>query len=121
MAVALSHWQMVTELVRDVAFSPRQAGRIADAVIGARWGRRPRRYTDYLATARLRQSGAGFASPLLAVSDEQLARADADIGWRLDPAGRAAAKAMRDSEFGAAPFRLTAYGIERIGIRQVKA
>src|ERR1700756_1099019 len=99
MTVALAHRQMVTELVRDVAFSHRQAGRIADAILGARWGRRPRRYADYLATARLRQSGAGFASPLLAVTDEQLARADADIGWRPDLAGRAAAKAMRDAEF----------------------
>ena len=121
MAVALSHRQMVAELVRDVAFSPRQAGRIADAVIGAHWGRRPRRYADYLSDAGLRQSGAGFASPLLAVTDEQLARADADIGWRPDLAGRAAAKAMRDAEFGAAPFRLTAYGIERTGIQQVKS
>jgi len=115
----LSHRQMVTELVRDVAFSPRQADRIADAIIAARWGRRPRRYADHLAAARLRQTGTGFASPFLTVADEQFARADADIGWRLDLAGRAAAKAMRDAEFGPAPFRLTAYGIERI--QQVKA
>lgn len=121
MAAALSHRQMVTELVRDVAFSRRQAGRIADAIIAARWGRRPRRYTDYLVIARLRQSGAGFRGPLLTVTDKQLAHADADIGWRLDCAGRAAAKATRDAEFGAAPFRLTAYGIERIRIQQVKA
>ncbi|GAA0295238.1 hypothetical protein GCM10009087_01240 [Sphingomonas oligophenolica] len=113
MSTALSHQHIVIELVRDAAFSTHLAGKIADAVIAARWGRRPRRYADYLATARIRQSGAGFASPLLAVTDEQLARADADIGWRLDPAGRAAAKAARDAEFGAAPFRLTAYGIER--------
>jgi len=104
---------MVTELVRDAAFSSRQAGRIADAILRARWGRGPRTHADYLAVARRRQKGAGFSSPLLSVTDEQLARADADIGWRLDLAGRATAKAMRDAEFGPAPFRLTAYGLER--------
>jgi hypothetical protein len=113
MATALSHQCVVTELVRDAAFSGRQANRVADAIVRARWGRRPRAYGHYLAAARLRQSGAGFVSPLLSVTDEQLARADADIGWRLDLAARAAAKALRDAEFGAAPFRLTSYGIER--------
>jgi hypothetical protein len=40
-----------------------------------------RTYADCLAEARVRQAGAGFASPLLSVTDEQLAIADAQIGW----------------------------------------
>lgn len=43
-------------------------------------------FSDHLAEARARQSGAGFASPLLTVTDEELARADAMIGWRLQRA-----------------------------------
>lgn len=113
MAATLSHQRVVDELVRDTSFSGAEARRIADAIIGARWGRRPRSYAHYLAAARRRQAGAGFVGPLLTVTDEQLARADANIGWRLDLAGRAASKALRDAEFGAAPFRLTAYGLER--------
>ena len=113
MAAALSHQCMVIELIRDAAFSGYQASRVADAIISARWGRRPRTRAHYLAAARVRQAGSGFASPLLSVTDEQLTRADADIGWRLDREGRAAAKAARDDEFGAAPFRLTGYGLER--------
>jgi hypothetical protein len=114
MTIALSRQYVVAELVRDVAFSARQAGRIADTIVRARWDRGSRTYGHYLAAARRRQTGAGFASPLLTVTDEQLARADADIGWRLDCDGRAAAKAVRDARFGAAPFRLTGYGLERI-------
>ena len=113
MASAQSHQYMVTELVRDAALSNHQAARIADAILRARWARSPRTHADYLAAARRRQKGGGFSSPLLTVTDEQLARADADIGWRLDLAARAATKAMRDTEFGPAPFRLTAYGLER--------
>lgn len=105
---------IVTELVRDTTLSTRQASKVADTIIRTQWDRQPRTYGHYLATARRRQTGAGFASPLLTVTDEQLARADADIGWRLDHDGRAAAKAARDAEFGAAPFRLTSYGLERI-------
>ena len=104
---------IVTELVRDTTLSTGQASKVADTIIRAHWDRRPRTYGQYLATARRRQTGAGFASPLLTVTDEQLARADADIGWRLDCDGRAGAKAARDAEFGAAPFRLTSYGLER--------
>ena len=113
MATALSHQRVVDELIRDTRFSRVEASRVADAIIGARWGRRPQDYSHYLAAARFRQSGAGFAGPLLTVTDEQLARADTDIAWRLDPAAGAAAKAKRDAEFGPAPFRLTAYGLER--------
>jgi hypothetical protein len=105
---------MLIELIRDAAFSGCQASRVADAIVRARWGRRPRTHAHYLAAARVRQTGAGFASPLLSVTDERLARADADIGWRLDRDGRAAARAARDAEFGAAPFRLTGYGLERV-------
>ena len=103
---------MVAELVRDAAFPSREALRIADAILRARWGRRPPTRADHLVVARRRQKGAGFASVFLTVTDEQLAQADADIGWRLDLAARVAAKAVRDAEFGAAPFRLTAYGVE---------
>ena len=114
MAAVRSYQCVVAELVRDAAFSRHQAGRIADAIIRARWSRRPPTHAHYLAAARIRQSGAGFAGPLLTTTDEQLARADADIGWRLDFAARTAAKAERDAEFGAAPFRLTGYGLERL-------
>jgi hypothetical protein len=110
---AFSHDMIVAEIIHDTCLSVYHAGKAADVIIGARWGRRPRTYADHLATARIRQRGAGFANPLLSVTDEQLARADANIGWRLDLAGRAATKAMRDAEFGRAPFRLTAYGLER--------
>ncbi len=113
MTPGISHQRVVTELVRDAGFSSHQASSIADAIVKARWGYRPRTYGHYYAAARRRQKGAGFASAFLTVTDEQLARADADIGWRLDLAGRAASKGLRDAEFGAAPFRLTAYGIER--------
>ena len=105
---------IVAELIRDTALSARQASKVADTIMRARWDRRPRTYGHYLAAARRRQTGAGFASPLLTATDEQLARADADIGWRLDNDGRAAAKAARDAKFGAAPFRLTGYGLERM-------
>ena len=105
---------IVTELVRDTTLSTRQASKVADTIIRAHWARRPRTYGQYIAPARLRQTGAGFASPLLTMTDDQLAKADADIGWRLDCDGRAAAKAARDAEFGAAPFRLTGYGLERV-------
>lgn len=114
MATAQSRQCIVTELVRDAAFSGYQASRVAEAIVRARWTRRPRTNAHYLAAARIRQSGAGFASPLLSVTDERLARADADIEWRLDLAARAAAKGERDAEFGAAPFRLTGFGLERI-------
>ena len=114
MAPALSHRCVVAELVRDAAFSNREANRVADAIVKLRWRHRPRLYAHYLAIARVRQSGAGFSSPLLTVTDEQLARADAAIGWRLDPIARAAAQDARDQLYGAAPFRLTGYGIERI-------
>lgn len=113
MASTLSHQRVVAELVRDAAFSRCQADRVAGVIVRAGWGRPPRAFPHYLAAARFRQTGAGFASPLLTVTDEQLARADADIGWRLDCDGRAAAKAARDAEFGVAPFRLTGYGLER--------
>lgn len=105
---------IVAELARDTTLSARQASKVADTIIRARWDRQPRTYGHYLAKARRRQAGAGFASPFLTITDEQLARADADIGWRLDYDGRAAAKAARDAEFGAAPFRLTGYGLERM-------
>jgi len=108
------HGAIVAEIMRDTLLSAYHAGRAAEAIIRARWGRRPKAYADYLAAARLRQRRAGFASALLTVTDEQLARADADIGWRLDHDGRAAAKAARDAEFGAAPFRLTGFGLERV-------
>ena len=114
MTHALVPQSIVAELVRDTALSARQASKVADTIMRARWDRRPRTYGHYLAAARRRQTGTGFASPLLTVTDERLARADADIGWRLDLAARAAAKAERDAEFGAAPFRLTSYGLERI-------
>ena len=114
MLTAQLHHSMVAEFVSDAAFSNCQARRIADAILRARWGRRPRTRADYLAAARRRQKGAGFAGPLLSVTDEQLARADADIGWRLDPVARAAARAARDDVFGAAPFHLTGHGLERI-------
>ena len=114
MTPSLSHQCVVTELVRDAAFSSHQASSIADAIVKARWGRRPRTYGHYLAAARCRQKGAGFANAFLTVTDEQLARADADIGWRLDPVARAAAREARDDAFGAAPFRLTGYGLERV-------
>lgn len=113
MLAALSYQDVVAELIRDAALSNHQASRVADAIVRARWGHRPRPYAHYLAEARRRQAGAGFASPLLTVTEEQLARADATIGWRLDLPGRAARKALRDAEFGAAPFRLTVYGLER--------
>ena len=112
--MTLAAQSIAMELVRDTTLSTRQASKIADTIIRAHWDRRPRTYGQYVATARRRHAGAGFASPLLTVTDEQLARADADIGWRLDHDGRAAAKAARDAEFGAAPFRLTGYGLERI-------
>ena len=112
--MTLAAQSIVTELVRDTMLSARQASKVADTIIRARWNRRPRAYGHYLSAARRRQTGAGFASQLLTVTDEQLARADADIGWRLDHDGRAAAKAARDAEFGAAPFRLTSYGLERM-------
>ena len=112
--MTLAAQSIVTELVRDTVLSARQAGKVADTIIRAQWDRRPRTYGHYLAAARHRQTGAGFASPLLTVTDEQLARADADIGWRLDHDGRVAAKAARDAQYGAAPFRLTGYGLERI-------
>jgi hypothetical protein len=114
MTPGLSHQGVVIELVRDAAFSSHQASSIADAIVKARWGRRPRTYGHYFAAARRRQKGAGFASAFLTVTDEQLAQADADIGWRLDPVARATARAARDAEFGAAPFRLTGHGLERI-------
>ena len=112
--MTLAAQSIVTELVRDTTLSTLQASKVADTIIHAHWDRRLRTYGQYVATARRRQTGAGFASPLLTVTDEQLARADADIGWRFDCHGRAAAKAARDAEFGAAPFRLTGYGLERI-------
>ncbi|MEP7006231.1 MAG: hypothetical protein ABI810_09620 [Sphingomonas bacterium] len=112
--MTLAAQSIVTELARDTTLSTRQASKVADTIMRARWDRRPRTYGQYVAAARHRQTGAGFASPLLAVTDEQLARADADIGWRLDHDGRATAKATRDAEFGAAPFRLTGYGLEPI-------
>jgi len=115
MAASQLHRCVVAELVRDAAFSGREARKVADAIMRVRWGHRPRTYAHYLGAARSRQTGAGFASPLLSLTDEQLARADADIGWRLDRDGRAAARAARDAEFGAAPFRLTGFGLERIG------
>jgi len=111
---AFSHDMIVAEIIHDTCLSVYHAGKAADAITGARWGRRPRTHADHLATARIRQRGAGFASPLLTVTDEQLARADSNIGWRLDRDGRAAARAERDAEFGAAPFRLTGFGLERI-------
>lgn len=114
MATTQSYQCMVAELVRDATFSSCQARRVADAILRARWGCKPRTRADYLAAARRRQRGAGLASPLLTVTDEQLAQADADIGWRLDRDGRAAARAERDAEFGVAPFRLTGFGLERI-------
>jgi hypothetical protein len=114
MAAALSHQRVIAELARDTTLSAHQIDKVAKVIISARWGPRPRTRADHLATARRRQKGAGFASPFLTVSDEQLAQADTDIAWRLDLPGRAAAKAARDAEFGAAPFRLTAYGVERV-------
>lgn len=57
---------------------------------------------EHLAEARVRQAGRDFASPFLTATDEQLARADADIaswknrarkrvvaknGWKLGPYG----------------------------------
>jgi hypothetical protein len=114
MLPALIPQSIVAELVRDTSLSARQANRVADTIMRARWDGRPRIYAHYLATARRRQTGTGFATPLFTVTDEQLARADADIGWRLDYDGRAAAKASRDAEFGAAPFSLTGHGLERI-------
>src|SRR5436305_1507620 len=98
MATALPPRYLVAELIRDAAFSELEARRTADAIMASRWGRRPRAYTHYLEAARRRQVGAGFTSPLLTVTDEQLARADADIGWRFDLPGRAASKAFRDAE-----------------------
>lgn len=62
-------------------------------------------FSDHLAEARVRQSGAGFASPLLTVTDEQLAHADAMIGWRLQVARQPRV---------ANGFRLTAYGLEKV-------
>ncbi|MEO6214993.1 MAG: hypothetical protein ABIO86_03095 [Sphingomonas sp.] len=112
--MTLAAQSIVTELARETTLSTCQASKVADAIIRARWDRRPRTYGHYVAVARRRQTGAGFASPLLTVTDQQLAQADADIGWRLDHDGRAAAKAARDAEFGAAPFRLTSYGLERM-------
>jgi hypothetical protein len=111
---AASHRAILAEIRRDTRLSARHARKAADIIVKARWGRRPRTYADYLAAARIRQRGAGFASALLTVTDELLARADADIGWRLDSEGRAAAKAQREAEFGTAPFRLTGHGLERI-------
>ena len=106
---------IVAEITRDTLLSAHHARKVAQVIVRARWGRRPRAYADYLALARLRQQGAGFANALLNVTDEQLARADADIGWGLDRDGRAAARAERDAEFDAAPFRLTGFGLEHIG------
>ncbi|MEO7689710.1 MAG: hypothetical protein ABIS51_10535 [Sphingomonas sp.] len=111
--MTLAAQSILMELLRDTTLSTRQASKVAETIIAARWDR-PRTYEQYVATARRRQTGAGFASPLLTVTDEQLAQADADIGWRLDHDGRAAAKVARDAEYGAAPFRLTGYGLERI-------
>ena len=109
------HGAIVAEIIRDTLLSAYHAGKAAEAIVKARWGGRPKTYADYLAAARLRQRRAGFASPLLTVTDEQLARADVDIAWRLDREGRAASKAHRDAEFAAAPFRLTGFGLEYIG------
>ena len=105
---------IIAELLRDTGLSAHQACRVADTIVRARWGRRPRTRADYLAAARRRQKGAGFGSAFLTLTDEQLARADADIGWRLDPVARAMVKDARDAQFGAAPFRLTGYGLERV-------
>jgi hypothetical protein len=63
--------------------------------------------TEHLEEARVRQAGRGFVSPFLSVTDEQLARADADIAsWKL----RARARQLNV----ASGFKLTPYGIERI-------
>jgi hypothetical protein len=62
-------------------------------------------------------AGAGFSSPLGTATDAQLARAVFDIGAPLNPnirAERAARKAARDLEFGAAGWRVGACGLERI-------
>lgn len=65
-----------------------------------------RTYADFLAEARVRQAGAGFSGPLLSVTDEELARADADISWRLERA--------RKPRAAANGYRLTAYGLEKV-------
>lgn len=65
----------------------------------------PQTYADCLAAARIRQAGAGFSHPLLRVSVEELARADADIEWAL-------IGSRKRREGG--EFKLTAYGLERI-------
>lgn len=56
----------------------------------------------HLPAARIRQRGAGFVSPLLTVTEEQLARADADIA------------SWKDRAKCADGFRLTAYGLEKV-------
>lgn len=107
---------IVAEL-RHARLSPRHADKAADAILRRRWGSRAKSYAAYLADARHRQAGGGFVHPLLRVTDEELARADADIAWRLDPRARAAAKAAREVEFGPAPFRLTGHGLERLSFK----
>lgn len=63
----------------NAPFLPRKKADVtAAAPDRANWTR-----ADYVAEARERQRGAGFASPFLSVTDEQLAQADADISWRL--------------------------------------
>jgi len=95
-----------------------------------RIARAPKSRTEYLEEARkwrtadearehaaLLCKGAGFSSPLGSATDAQLAQGMFDIEARLNPnirAERAAKKAARDAEFGAAPFRLTPYGLEKI-------
>ncbi|MEO9131784.1 MAG: hypothetical protein ABI240_11305 [Sphingomonas sp.] len=113
LTASISHQAILTEILRDTRLSAHHARKAAEAIVRVRWGRQPKSYADYLRAARLRQRGAGFTTPLLTVTDEQLSRADADISWRLDSDGRAAAKAERDAEFGAAPFRLSGFGLER--------
>jgi len=65
--------------------------------------RAPKSRTEHLEEARVRQAGRGFVSPFLSVTDEQLARADADIGARLTCRPKVASG-----------FKLTPYGLERI-------
>jgi hypothetical protein len=56
---------------------------------------------DYLAEARVRQAGAGFSSPFLTVSDEELARADVMIGYRLDKHAQARDRAAFQAKWAA--------------------
>lgn len=69
--------------------------------------KRPLTRTEHLEEARVRQAGRGFVSPFLSVTDEQLARADADIAsWKERSRAR--------QSNVASGFKLTPYGLERI-------